>query len=94
MAGCATPTSSAGHTNRRISAAHELTLQPDHSMGAGHSRERLASIPSDDLRPLRLRGLSYRRVRTRLDTCPPEHPTIAGQIRICGPHSGAYNLLG
>ena len=38
MAGCATPPSSAGHTNRRISAGHELTLQPDHSRGAGQSQ--------------------------------------------------------
>ncbi len=38
MAGCATPTSSAGHTNGSVSDAHEPTLQPDHSMGASNCR--------------------------------------------------------
>lgn len=33
MAGSAAPTSSDDHTNRRLSKAHELTLQPDRSMG-------------------------------------------------------------
>lgn len=39
MAGYATPTSSAGHPSGRVSAGHELTLQPDHSMGAGHEKQ-------------------------------------------------------
>jgi hypothetical protein len=40
VAGCATPTSSAGHPDGRVSAVHELTLLSDHSMGAGHLAER------------------------------------------------------
>jgi hypothetical protein len=40
VAGCATPTSSAGHSNRRVSADHELTSQSDHCMRAGQSLDR------------------------------------------------------
>ena len=36
MAGCATPTSSAGHPGHSATADHALTLTPDHLMGAGH----------------------------------------------------------
>jgi transposase InsO family protein len=36
MAGCATPTRSAGHPNRRAQANNALTFNPDHPRGAGH----------------------------------------------------------
>src|SRR5215212_12087364 len=38
VAGCATPTSSAGHTNRGVTPDHALTFNLDHLMGAGHVR--------------------------------------------------------
>ena len=37
MAGCATPTSSAGHAPAGATANHELTFHPDHPMGADHA---------------------------------------------------------
>jgi len=53
MAGCATPTSSAGHPGCSATANHALTLTPDHLVGAGHChdrhqqdrRERPAALP-------------------------------------------------
>jgi hypothetical protein len=36
VAGGATPASSAGHTSRRLEADNALTVNPDHSKGAGH----------------------------------------------------------
>ena len=40
MAGCATPTSSAGHPGRGAPACHALTFDPDHFRGAGQERLR------------------------------------------------------
>ena len=36
MAGCASPTSSAGHPGRRAPTRYALTINPDNLMGAGH----------------------------------------------------------
>src|SRR5882672_8829907 len=36
MAGCATPTSSAGHATAGVRTLPKLTLQTDHLVGAGH----------------------------------------------------------
>ena len=38
VAGCATPTCSAGHTSRRAQADNALTFNMDHPMGAGQAR--------------------------------------------------------
>jgi hypothetical protein len=38
VAGCAPPTSCAGHPNRRAQANNALTFSPDHPMGAGQGR--------------------------------------------------------
>src|SRR5204863_9958153 len=57
MAGCATPTRSAGHAPAGATADTKLTFQPDHPVGAGHTDlERLAH-------PIR-----ERRLRLDLDT--------------------------
>ncbi|MDF2809942.1 MAG: hypothetical protein K0S56_973 [Microvirga sp.] len=36
MAGCATPTSSAGHPDGGATTDHALTIKPDHLVGPGH----------------------------------------------------------
>jgi hypothetical protein len=44
MAGCATPTGSAGHAPGGAQTDHELTFKPDHPRGADQSRSAVISI--------------------------------------------------
>src|SRR5206468_9863415 len=53
MAGCAIPTSSAGHALAGAKADPKLTLDPDHLVGAGHHS------PSISLRPVVTPGLRH-----------------------------------
>lgn len=46
MAGCATPTSSAGHATAGLRTLPKLTLQPDHLVGAGQIPSSPSSVAS------------------------------------------------
>src|ERR671916_2263482 len=46
MAGCATPTGSAGHAPGGAQTDHELTFKPDHPRGADQSRPRISAKAS------------------------------------------------
>ena len=74
MAGCAIPTSSAGHTTRRAQADNALTFNPDHSMGAGQSR-------LDQLRMCQgWRCLEAQQGRQKSDQTAPHHLAAAWKI--------------
>jgi hypothetical protein len=62
VAGCATPTSSAGHPDGRVSAVHELTLSSDHSMGPGQNASCSTGTASAPTRKLECHLPLYRRL--------------------------------
>src|SRR4030088_1671503 len=50
MAGCAIPTSSAGHAPAGAKADPKLTFEPDHLVGAGHSEVVKKALQTGDAR--------------------------------------------